>query len=102
MPFSRTLSALLALGLSAVVSAGAWAQSATSMTDGQVKKLDPKAQTITLAHGPIKNLDMPGMTMVFKASTPALLDKVKVGDKVKFHAEMPHGALTVTAIELAK
>jgi Cu/Ag efflux protein CusF len=102
MPFSRTLSALAALGLSAVVSAGAWAQSTAPMTDGEVKKLDPKAQTITLAHGPIKNLGMPGMTMMFKVSSPALLDKVKVGDKVKFHAEAPHGAMTVTAIELAK
>ncbi|MDO8457930.1 MAG: copper-binding protein [Burkholderiaceae bacterium] len=102
MTFSRTCSTLVALGLSAVLSGGAWAQSAEPLTDGQVKKMDPKAQTITLAHGPIKNLDMPAMTMVFKARTPALFGKVKVGDKVKFHAEMPNGALTVTAIALAK
>lgn len=73
-----------------------------AMTDGEVKKMDAKAQTITLAHGPIKNLDMPAMTMVFKVKTPALLAKVKVGDKVKFSAEMPDGALTVTALELAR
>jgi Cu/Ag efflux protein CusF len=102
MTFSRPLSALVALGLSAVLSAGAWAQSPKTMTDGEVKKLDPKAQTITLAHGPIKNLDMPAMTMVFKAGTPALLGQVKVGDKVTFRAEMPNGTLTVTAIALAK
>lgn len=102
MSISRTISALVALGLSAVLSVGAWAQSTTSMTDGEVKKMDPKAQTITLAHGPIQNLDMPAMTMVFKASTPTLLGKAKVGDKVKFRAEMPNGALTVTTIEWAK
>ena len=102
MTFSRTLSAVLALGLSAVLGGGAWAQSTAPLTDGEVKKMDPKAQTITLAHGPIKNLDMPAMTMVFKASTPALLSKVKVGDKVKFRAEMPNGTMTVTAIALAK
>ena len=102
MPFSRTLSALFAVGLSVVLAGGAWAQSTTPLTDGEVRKMDPKTQTITLAHGPIKNLDMPGMTMVFKVSTPALLAKVKVGDKVKFHAEAPKGAMTVTAIELAK
>jgi len=102
MTFSKTLSALLALGLSAVLAGGAWAQSTTPLTDGEVKKLDSKAQTITLAHGPIQNLNMPAMTMVFKASTPALLGTVKVGDKVKFRAEMPNGTLTVTAIALAK
>jgi len=102
MPFSRTLSALFAMGLSATLAGGAWAQSTAPLTDGEVKKMDPKAQTITLAHGPIQNLDMPAMTMVFKAGTPALLGKVKVGDKVKFRAEMPNGTLTVTAIALAK
>lgn len=102
MTITRILSALVAFGLSAVLAGGAWAQATAPLTDGEVKKLDPKAQTITLAHGPIQNLDMPAMTMVFKLGAPALLKKVKVGDKVKFRAEMPSGALTVTAIELAK
>lgn len=75
---------------------------ADAMTEGEVKKVDLQAQTITLKHGPIKNLDMPGMTMAFKAKTPALLGKVKAGDKVKFSAEMPNGALTVTAIDVVK
>jgi Cu/Ag efflux protein CusF len=74
--------------------------SAAAMTDGEVKKIDAKAQTITLAHGPIKNLDMPAMTMAFKVKTPAWLSKVKVGDKVKFSAEMPNGVMTVVALEL--
>jgi Cu/Ag efflux protein CusF len=72
---------------------------ATPMTEGQVKKVDIKAQTVTLAHGPIKNLDMPAMTMVFKVSPPTLLATVKVGDKVKFSAEMPNGVMTVVALE---
>ena len=72
---------------------------ATAMTEGEVKKIDTKAQTITLAHGTIRNLDMPAMTMVFKLKTPALLDAVKVGDKVKFSAEMPNGVITVVALE---
>ena len=69
------------------------------MTEGVVEKIDVQAQTITLKHGPIKNLDMAAMTMVFKTKSPALLNKVKTGDKVKFRAEMPNGSLTVTAIE---
>lgn len=72
------------------------------MSDGEVKKIDKAAQKITLKHGELKNLDMPGMTMVFTVKDPALLDKVKAGDKVKFSAEDQGGALVVTAIELLK
>jgi Cu/Ag efflux protein CusF len=77
-------------------------QAAAAVTDGEVKKVDTKAQTITLAHGPIKNLDMPPMTMVFKVKSPALLAGVKVGDKVKFSAEMPNGVMTVVALEASR
>ena len=72
------------------------------MSGGEVKKIDKQAQKITLKHGPIKNLDMPGMTMVFKVADPSLLDKVKAGDTVKFTAEDQGGAMVVTAIEAAK
>lgn len=72
------------------------------MSDGEVKKIDKETQKITLKHGPIKNLDMPGMTMVFKVSDPSLLDKVKAGDKVQFIAENQGSAMVVTAIETAK
>ena len=78
-------------------------QSATAGTDGQVMKIDKGAGKITLKHGEIKNLGMPPMTMVFQVKEPALLDKVKVGDKVKFEAVQPQGGgYTVTAIEPAK
>lgn len=73
-----------------------------AMTEGQVKKVDVQATTITLQHGPIKNLDMPGMTMAFQVKSAALLDKVKAGDKVRFSAEMPGGVLTISAIEVLK
>ncbi|MGV8803419.1 MAG: copper-binding protein [Polaromonas sp.] len=69
------------------------------MSSGEVKKIDKETQKITLKHGEIKNMDMPGMTMVFKVLDPSLLDKVKVGDKVKFKAEKRNGALVVTAME---
>ncbi len=72
------------------------------MSSGEVKKIDKEAQKITLKHGPIKNLDMPGMTMVFKVVDPSLLDKVKAGDQVKFTAEHQGSAMVVTAIETAK
>ena len=75
---------------------------AADMTDGEIRKVDKDTKKITIKHGEIKNLDMPGMTMVFQVKDPAMLDKVKAGDKVKFTAEKMNGALTVTGIEPAK
>ena len=75
------------------------AQAALPLVDGEVRKVDLSAQKITLKHGEIKNLDMPAMSMVFKVKDPALLDKVKAGDRVQFTAEDVNGALTVVSIE---
>ena len=77
------------------------ANAAAPSTEGEVRKVDQLAGKITLKHGPIVNLDMPGMTMVFRVRDPALLDKVKAGDKVTFTAEKIDGALTVVRIEPA-
>lgn len=75
---------------------------ASDLTAGEVKKVDKEAQKITLKHGEIKNLEMPPMTMVFKVAEPAMLDTVKAGDKVNFHAETRDGIITVTTIETVK
>ena len=75
---------------------------AAAMTEGEVRKVDKAAKKITLKHGPIVNLDMPGMTMVFLVSDPALLDLVKTGDKVRFRAEKVGEEITVTKIEPAR
>lgn len=72
---------------------------AADMTDGEVRKVDKAAKKITLKHGAIKNLDMPPMSMVFQVQNPALLDKVKAGDKVKFTAADINGAMVVTDIQ---
>jgi Cu(I)/Ag(I) efflux system protein CusF len=75
---------------------------ATDMTDAEVRKVDKDTKKITLKHGDIKNLDMPGMTMVFQVKDPAMLDKVQAGDKVRFKAEKANGAIVVTEIQPAK
>jgi Cu(I)/Ag(I) efflux system protein CusF len=80
----------------------AQAAPSTGMIDGEVRKVDRDARKITLRHGEIKQLDMPAMTMVFPVKEPTMLDKVKVGDKVKFKAEIVGGKLTVTVIEAVK
>jgi Cu/Ag efflux protein CusF len=76
--------------------------SSAEMSEGEVRKIDKENKKITLKHGPLKNLDMPPMTMAFEVNDPALLGKVKVGDKVRFVAANPGGRLTVTAIQPAK
>jgi Cu/Ag efflux protein CusF len=78
------------------------AQAGTALSDGEIRKVDKDAKKITIKHGPLQNLDMPAMTMVFQVKDPALLDSVKAGDKVKFQAERIGGAFTVTLIEAAK
>ena len=80
---------------------GAMAASA-DMADGEIRKVDMETKKITIKHGEIKNLDMPGMTMVFQVKDPALLEKVKAGDKVRFKAEKAGGAIVVTDLQLAK
>jgi Cu(I)/Ag(I) efflux system periplasmic protein CusF len=76
---------------------------ATAPSEGVVQKIDRSAGKITIKHGEIRNIGMPPMTMVFQVKERALLDKVKVGEKVKFHAEeVRGGGYAVTAIEPAR
>ncbi|WP_256387735.1 copper-binding protein [Polaromonas sp. AER18D-145] len=72
------------------------------MADGEVRKVDMDTKKITIRHGEIKNLDMPGMTMVFQVKDPALLSKVKAGDKVRFKAEKSGGTIVATDIQPVK
>jgi uncharacterized cupredoxin-like copper-binding protein/Cu/Ag efflux protein CusF len=75
------------------------ALAAKDVAEAEVRKIDLDAKKITLKHGPIKNLEMPGMTMVFQVRNPALLSKLTVGDKIMFTAEQLQGALVMTNAE---
>lgn len=99
---TKTLTTIIA---SLLMSTAAWATTdpaTATPTDGEVRKVDLEQKKLTLKHGEIKNLNMPGMTMVFQVKDPAMLEKVKTGDKVRFTAEKINGAFTVTTIESAK
>jgi Cu/Ag efflux protein CusF len=72
------------------------------MSEGEVRKVDNAVGKLTLQHGPLQNLDMPAMTMVFRVKDPAWLAQLKVGDRVRFIAERIDGNLTVTALEPQK
>lgn len=71
----------------------------SELTRGEVRKVDKEGKKLTIKHGPLKNLDMPGMTMVFQVKDEAVLDKVQVGDQVQFVAEKVDGKFTVTKVE---
>lgn len=70
------------------------------LTDAEVRKIDKENKKLTLKHGPLKSLDMPGMTMVFQADE-AMLDQVQVGDKIRFVAGKVEGKFTVVRLEAA-
>ena len=84
------------------VAADRTAASSPDMADGEIRKIDLVNNKVTIKHGEIKNLDMPGMTMVFQVKDAALLNKIKAGDKVSFSAEKAGGAIVVTDIQMAK
>ncbi|KFC63740.1 Hypothetical protein precursor [Bosea sp. LC85] len=93
---------LLTIALVSGSLAGAALAQDAPVVSATVKKVDTAQGKITLDHGPIKNLDMDGMTMVFKAADPAMLKDVKAGDKVKFTADRVNGQITVTKLQKAK
>jgi Cu/Ag efflux protein CusF len=99
-------SSLFALLFSAIVSlaaVGAHAQGGPSdIVEGEVRRIDKAAQKMTIRHGPLPNLDMPAMTMVFRVPDPKMLDQIKVGDKVRFETEKVDGAFALKSVEPLK
>jgi len=51
---------------------------------GTVKKVDPAAGKVTIAHGPIPTMQWPAMNMTFTVKDKALLGKFSQGKKVEF------------------
>ena len=72
---------------------------AADYTKGVVTKLDTKAKKVTIKHEELKNLGMPGMTMVFKVKDDVVLGKLKAGAPVEFIADRVDGALTVVDVK---
>lgn len=84
------------------VAATAEAKADSSLSEGEVKKVDKEAGKITIKHGPLKNLGMPNMTMVFRVTDPAMVNQVKVGDKIRFEAGEDKGTFLVKKLEVVK
>lgn len=95
---------LATLALSSMPAAFAQATQATAsaadaISTGEVRKIDKSTGKMTIRHGPLANLGMDAMTMVFRVKDKAMLEQVNVGDKIRFIAEEPNGQLTVTWLE---
>lgn len=109
----KQILAVSALALGVVMPASSFAQTAADpgkmgvspaadLTDGEVRKVDQETGKVTIKHGEIKHMDMPGMTMVFTAKDKALLASVKAGDKVKFMVVNDGGKMVLTDIKPIK
>ncbi|MDH5531036.1 MAG: copper-binding protein [Paracoccaceae bacterium] len=74
------------------------AQADVEYTTGTIKKIDAKAGKVTIIHGPLVTLDMPAMTMVFRADEE-MMAKMYEGQDIEFVADRVKGKLTVTALK---
>ena len=100
----RTLSAsaVLVLGASLLPSVPAFADEGHPMTAGEVRKIDTEQGKITIKHGPIANLEMPPMTMVFGVQDAAMLEGMAKGDKVNFYVVDEGGKMVIEELEKAE
>lgn len=74
------------------------AQAEVEYTTGKIKKINAKAGKVTIIHGPLINLDMPAMTMVFRADE-ATIANMSEGQDIEFVADRVKGKLTVTQMK---
>ena len=71
------------------------------MTDGTIRKVDTNQGKVTIKHGPIANLEMPPMTMVFGMKDPSQLEGMAKGDAVRFHVVDEGGKMIIGELEKA-
>lgn len=70
-------------------------------SQGTVRRVDASARKLTIAHGPLENLGMPPMTMVFEVVESVSIDGISAGDKIRFVADESNGVFTVIRLEAA-
>ena len=92
---------MLAFMIGAAGSSTAAAADATAnaKAEGEVRRLDREAGKVTVRHGPIQAWDMPGMTMVFRVKDPAMLDRMKVGDRITMTVSNPGGGMVIESFD---
>ncbi len=90
---------LKTLGLATLaLTFGAGLAMAETYTKGTIKKVDTKAGKVTIIHEELVDLDMPAMTMVFRADEEMIANMAE-GQAIEFVADRVKGKLTVTALK---
>lgn len=88
------------IGLSSLIALSfAFTAWATEYTQGVVRKIDADAGKVTVAHGELKNLEMPAMTMIFRVADEAMLARLNAGDEIEFIADRRNGKLTIIELK---
>jgi len=75
------------------------AKSTAHEADAVVKEFDAAQGKVTLAHGPVKSLGWPAMTMAFAVKDKALFDKLAVGAKVHVEFKKEGDGYVVTSVK---
>jgi len=71
------------------------------LSSGEVRKVDRVAGKLTIKHGPLDNLKMPPMTMVFRVKDAAVLEGLEPGMQIRFRAEEADGGYLATRVQKA-
>jgi Cu/Ag efflux protein CusF len=71
-------------------------------TEGEVRKIDKGAGTLTIKHGPMPQFDMPAMTMVYRVKDKTMFDRLKPGNRIRFDVAGADGTYTLTRLEKLK
>ena len=75
------------------------AKAAVHQATGVVKSVDPANSKVTLAHGPVKTLNWPAMTMAFGVTDKAMLDKLSVGKHVQVAFEKQGNGYVIISVK---
>ena len=69
-------------------------------TKGTIKKINTEQSKISIRHGEIKNLDMPGMSMIFRVADPKMLEGLKAKQKLEFYVTKVNGRMVIQKFKL--
>ena len=79
--------------------ADAAAKTTTHSATGVVKAVDQTKGTVTLAHGPVKTLNWPAMTMTFSVKDKAFFNKLSVDKTVTIAFSKQDANYVVNAVK---
>ncbi len=65
---------------------------------GTIKKIDAKSGKVTIKHGHLVNLDMPSMTMIFRADKD-MISEMSVGQDIEFVEDRIKGKVTIVKMK---